>query len=93
MELLIVIYILVFMIFFLVMFSVFQIRTAGMKDVATVYKINERYTMVLATKRYAYPNGSYIRKNAIIPDIHIPSNANDFNVFPDKQLMGAIDVR
>ena len=68
-------------------------RTAGMKDVATVYKINERYTMVLATKRYAYPNGSYIRKNAIIPDIHIPSNANDFNVFPDKQLMGAIDVR
>ena len=55
MELLIVIYILTFVIFFLVLFSVFQIRTAGMKvkDFWTFIKANQTLDKLYAfSKKY-----------------------------------------
>lgn len=66
--------------------------TSGMKDVATVYKLNDRYTLILTTKQYVDENGRCLKCGNIIPQISIPVDINDFSCFPDKQLMKAIDV-
>ena len=66
--------------------------TSGMKDVATVYKLSDRYTLVLTTKRYIYKDGQYVSNNGIIPDIEIPVYIDDFNKFPDRQLVKAITI-
>lgn len=67
-------------------------KTAGMKDIATVFKLNDRYNLVLTTKKYVDYNGRSIVKNCISPDIEIPTSIKDFKDFPDKQLLRAIDI-
>lgn len=67
-------------------------KTAGMKDIATVLRLNDRYNLILTTKKYVDHNGRSIVKNCISPDIEIPTSIKDFIDFPDKQLLRAIDI-
>ena len=65
--------------------------TTGMKDIATVYKINQRFTLVLTTKKYVSCRGENLKIERIQPRIEIPVQLHDFDKFPDNQLIKAIE--
>lgn len=65
--------------------------TTGMKDIATVYKINQRFTLVLTTKKYVSCRGENLKIERIQPRIEIPVQLHDFYKFPDNQLIKAIE--
>jgi hypothetical protein len=67
-------------------------ETSGMKDIATVYNINERYTLILTTKKYATSDGYDLECTNIKPDIEIKTEISDYTNYPDKQLLKAIEI-
>lgn len=70
--------------------SIYGNKTSGFKDIATVYNLNERYKMILTTKKYMDENGEELKEKCFYPQYDIPTTIHDYNQFPDRQLESVI---
>ncbi len=66
------------------------IPTSGMLDVATIYSLNNKYSLSLTTKKYVDINGKELNLKRIEPKIYIDVNINDVRNNTDSQLKKAI---
>ena len=69
----------------------FGTHTAGMKDIATVYDIGDKYKMLLTTKQYVDKEGKEIDIKFIDAKNKVSVMEKSENIF-SKQLKDTIDI-